>query len=106
MGGIGKRRLGNSALEVSVVGLGGNNFGGRIDFAAAGRVVHKALDLGINLIDTADSYGKGARKRGSDESSAVSARTSCSQPSSACRWTTPASSRARRGATSCARSKR
>jgi aryl-alcohol dehydrogenase-like predicted oxidoreductase len=52
-----KRRLGSSALEVSVVGLGGNNFGGRIDFAATSRVVHKAIDLGINLIDTADSYG-------------------------------------------------
>jgi aryl-alcohol dehydrogenase-like predicted oxidoreductase len=52
-----KRRIGSSALEVSVVGLGGNNFGGRIDFAATSRVVHKAIDLGINLIDTADSYG-------------------------------------------------
>ena len=57
MGAIGKRRLGSSALEVSVVGLGGNNFGGRIDFAATSRVVQKAIDLGINLIDTADSYG-------------------------------------------------
>jgi aryl-alcohol dehydrogenase-like predicted oxidoreductase len=52
-----KRRLGNSALEVSVVGLGGNNFGGRIDFDASQRVVHKAIELGVNLIDTADSYG-------------------------------------------------
>ena len=60
MGAIGKRRVGSSALEVSVVGLGGNNF----DFAATGRVVHKALDLGINLIDTADSYGN---KGGSEE---------------------------------------
>src|SRR5438309_6317612 len=59
-----KRRLGSSALEVSVVGLGGNNFGGRIDFAATSRVVHKAIDLGINLIDTADSYGN---KGGSEE---------------------------------------
>jgi aryl-alcohol dehydrogenase-like predicted oxidoreductase len=42
---------------VSVVGLGGNNFGGRIDFEATKRVVHRALDLGINLIDTADTYG-------------------------------------------------
>ena len=64
MGAIGKRRLGSSALEVSVVGLGGNNFGGRIDFAATSRVVHKAIDLGINLIDTADSYGN---KGGSEE---------------------------------------
>jgi aryl-alcohol dehydrogenase-like predicted oxidoreductase len=59
-----KRKLGNSSLEVSVVGLGGNNFGGRIDFEASQRVVHKAIDLGINLIDTADSYGN---KGGSEE---------------------------------------
>jgi aryl-alcohol dehydrogenase-like predicted oxidoreductase len=52
-----KRRLGNSALEVSVVGLGGNNFGGRIDFDVSQRVVLKAIELGVNLIDTADSYG-------------------------------------------------
>ena len=59
-----KRNLGTAALEVSVVGLGGNNFGGRIDFAASERVVHAAIDLGINLIDTADSYGN---KGGSEE---------------------------------------
>jgi aryl-alcohol dehydrogenase-like predicted oxidoreductase len=59
-----KRRLVSSTLEVSVVGLGGNNFGGRIDFEATNRVVHKAIDLGINLIDTADSYGN---KGGSEE---------------------------------------
>ena len=59
-----KRRIGTSALEVSVVGLGGNNFGGRIDFAASERVVHKAIALGVNLIDTADSYGN---RGGSEE---------------------------------------
>ncbi|MEA2948256.1 MAG: hypothetical protein QOI40_3586 [Alphaproteobacteria bacterium] len=59
-----KRKLGSSTLEVSIVGLGGNNFGGRIDFNASRRVVHKAIDLGINLIDTADSYGN---KGGSEE---------------------------------------
>src|SRR5215470_17043433 len=59
-----KRKLGGSALEVSVVGLGGNNFGGRIDFAASRGVVGKAIELGINLIDTADSYGD---KGGSEE---------------------------------------
>ena len=59
-----KRNLGTAALEVSVVGLGGNNFGGRIDFAASDRVVHAAIELGINLIDTADSYGN---KGGSEE---------------------------------------
>ena len=59
-----KRRLGSSALEVSVVGLGSNNFGGRIDFEATSRVVHRAIEIGINLIDTADSYGN---KGGSEE---------------------------------------
>ena len=59
-----KRKLGSSTLEVSVVGLGGNNFGGRIDFAATERVVHKAIELGVNFIDTADSYGN---RGGSEE---------------------------------------
>ena len=50
-----KRRIG--ALEVSVVGLGCNNFGWRIDAAATRRVVDAALDAGINFLDTADIYG-------------------------------------------------
>jgi len=55
-----KRRLGPSSLEVSVVGLGCNNFGRRIhDVAVARAVVHRALDLGITLFDTADVYGYG-----------------------------------------------
>jgi aryl-alcohol dehydrogenase-like predicted oxidoreductase len=45
------------ALEASVVGLGCNNFGGRLDAAATARVVHAALDAGINFLDTADIYG-------------------------------------------------
>src|SRR5262249_2674253 len=52
-----QRALGNSGLIVSAVGLGGNNFGGRLDLAATRAVVHKALDLGVTLIDTADVYG-------------------------------------------------
>ena len=52
-----KRRLGASGPEVSLVGLGTNNFGGRIDREASRRVVDKALDLGVTLIDTADVYG-------------------------------------------------
>jgi aryl-alcohol dehydrogenase-like predicted oxidoreductase len=51
------RNLGRSGLAVSVVGLGCNNFGGRTDFEATRTVVHKALDLGITLFDTADTYG-------------------------------------------------
>jgi aryl-alcohol dehydrogenase-like predicted oxidoreductase len=52
-----KRKLGNTGPEVSLVGLGGNNFGGRIDLAASRLVIDKALDLGVTLIDTADAYG-------------------------------------------------
>src|SRR5215471_16458305 len=60
-----QRNLGRSGLKVSVVGLGCNNFGGdRIDLAASRKVVHKALDVGITLIDTADVYGNGNRGEG------------------------------------------
>ncbi|MCA3564482.1 MAG: aldo/keto reductase [Methylocystis sp.] len=52
------RNLGRSGLRVSVVGLGCNNFGGRIDLEATRKVVHKALDCGITLFDTADIYGE------------------------------------------------
>jgi aryl-alcohol dehydrogenase-like predicted oxidoreductase len=52
------RNLGSSGLRVSLVGLGCNNFGGRIDLEASRKVVHKALDLGITLLDTADVYGE------------------------------------------------
>jgi aryl-alcohol dehydrogenase-like predicted oxidoreductase len=51
-----QRSLGNSGLRVSLVGLGCNNFGRRIDYAASRPVVHKALDLGITFFDTADIY--------------------------------------------------
>jgi aryl-alcohol dehydrogenase-like predicted oxidoreductase len=51
------RKLGSSDLMVSEVGLGCNNFGGRIDLEATRQVVHKSLDLGVNLFDTADVYG-------------------------------------------------
>ena len=44
-------------LQVSAVGLGCNNFGRRIDEAASIRVVHAALDAGVNFFDTADIYG-------------------------------------------------
>ncbi|HEY3188294.1 MAG TPA: aldo/keto reductase [Solirubrobacteraceae bacterium] len=47
------------SLEVSVAGLGCNNFGMRIDEGASKRVVDAALDAGINHFDTADIYGKG-----------------------------------------------
>jgi len=51
------RRLGNSGLQVSLAGLGCNNFGMRIDAEQTRAVVHCALDEGITLFDTADIYG-------------------------------------------------
>jgi len=52
------RNLGRSGLRVSTIGLGCNNFGGRIDLEATRKVIHKALDVGITLFDTADAYGE------------------------------------------------
>ncbi len=53
------RRLGNSGLDVSVVGLGTNNFGVRMDAQQADRGIHQAIEEGINLLDTSNIYGKG-----------------------------------------------
>ena len=58
-----QRNLGRSGLIVSAVGLGCNNFGGRMDMEATRAVVHKALDVGITFFDTSDTYGG----RGSSE---------------------------------------
>ncbi len=58
------RTLGHSGLTVSVVGLGCNNFGGRLDQAGTTAVVRRALDAGITLFDTADIYGN---RGGSEE---------------------------------------
>jgi aryl-alcohol dehydrogenase-like predicted oxidoreductase len=51
------RNLGQSGLRVSSIGLGCNNFGGRIGMAETRAVIHKAIDLGITLFDTSDTYG-------------------------------------------------
>jgi aryl-alcohol dehydrogenase-like predicted oxidoreductase len=58
------RKLGTTGPEVSLVGLGTNNFGGRTGREASRLVLAKALDLGVTLIDTADVYGN---KGGSEE---------------------------------------
>src|SRR5262245_35924339 len=50
-----KRRIGS--LEVSVVGLGCNNFGKRLDEEATASVLDAAIDAGIDFLDTADIYG-------------------------------------------------
>src|SRR5207245_4153895 len=51
------RRVGS--LDVSVVGLGCNNFGWRIDADASAQVINAAIESGITFFDTADRYGKG-----------------------------------------------
>ena len=53
------RRAGSSGLQVSVVGLGANNFGGRTEEAQSIAVIHHALDRGVTTIDTADVYSGG-----------------------------------------------
>lgn len=58
------RRLGNSGLAVSTVGLGTNNFGMKLDLEQSRAVVHAALDNGVTLIDTADSYGASEERLG------------------------------------------
>lgn len=54
-----KRSLGAAGLEASLVGLGCNNFGMKIDLAASRVVIEAALDAGITFFDTADMYGNG-----------------------------------------------
>ncbi len=56
-GGLERRRLGASELVVSVVGLGCNNFGSRVDLEGTRAVVDAALEAGVTLLDTADIYG-------------------------------------------------
>ena len=58
------RRLGRSGLTVSAVGLGTNNLGSRLDLDGSREVVDAALDHGITLFDTADSYGASEERLG------------------------------------------
>lgn len=53
------RRLGSSGLKVSAIGLGTNQFGGKVDLENTRNILNLALDLGVNLIDTADIYQNG-----------------------------------------------
>jgi len=59
-----KRRLGNSDMEVSVISLGAwaygkvARWGVNVDEKGVMKTVHRAVDLGINLIDTAPAYGE------------------------------------------------
>jgi aryl-alcohol dehydrogenase-like predicted oxidoreductase len=53
------RQLGRSGLRVSAIGLGGNTFGRTVDAAGTAAIVSRALDLGVNFVDTADIYTAG-----------------------------------------------
>ena len=58
-----ERRIGRSGLVVSVVGLGTNSFGLRLDEERAVAVVRAAVDAGVTFFDTAEMYGDGASER-------------------------------------------
>lgn len=53
------RHLGKSGLFVSAIGLGTNQFGGKVDAKQTAEIIHAAVDLGVNFIDTADIYREG-----------------------------------------------
>jgi len=75
------RPLGQSGLLVSVVGLGCNNFGSRLDVDGTRAVVDAAIDAGITLFDTSDTYGGGGgSERALGCSSARPRRTSSPRP--------------------------
>jgi aryl-alcohol dehydrogenase-like predicted oxidoreductase len=60
-----KRKFGNTGLEISTLGFGAMHLGNaRVDDATADRMLNEVLDLGINLIDTARSYGQSERRIG------------------------------------------
>jgi len=52
------RHLGNAGVKVSAVGIGCNQFGSTVDRDATRAIIHRALDLGVNFFDTADTYGQ------------------------------------------------
>jgi len=53
------RHLGKSGVKVSAIGLGTNQFGGKVDQEGVNNIIAAALDLGVNFIDTADIYQAG-----------------------------------------------
>ena len=61
------RTLGERGRAVSVVGVGGNDFGARLDENSTNAVVHASLDAGLPLFDTADMYGGTRSGRGDGE---------------------------------------
>ncbi len=82
------RRLGRTGLRVSSVGLGTwLTFGGRVDDRAASALVRRAVELGVNLFDTADVYENGRAEEALGRALEASrARTSSSRRSAFSRW--------------------
>ena len=83
------RRLGQSGLTVSVVGVGCNEFGRKVDAEGTRAVVEAALDVGINFFDTADIYGGSAHGRSEEYLGAAlktTVTTSSSPRSSGWTW--------------------
>ena len=57
------RHLGNSGVKVSAIGLGANQFGRRVDAQGTAAIIHRAMELGVNFIDTADVYAMGLSEK-------------------------------------------
>ena len=76
------RTLGRTGIKVSPYALGAMMFGavGNPDHDDSIRIIHKALDAGINFIDTADAYSTASPRRSSARRSRVAGTTSCSRP--------------------------
>ena len=94
------RTLGRTGIKVSPYALGAMMFGtaiGNPDHDDSIRIIHKALDAGINFIDTADAY-RASPRRSSARRSRDAATASSSRPRSAARWAMTPTSRATRGA--------
>ena len=94
------RTLGRTGMYVSPLCLGAMMFGdwGNKDHDESIRIIHRALDAGINFIDTADVYSRGESRRSSARRSQAAATTSSSPPRSTGRWATTRTSSATRAA--------
>ena len=95
------RTLGRTGVQVSQLCLGAMMFGawGNPDHDDSIRIIHRALDAGINFIDTADVYSRGESEEIVGKAlRAAGATTSCWPPRSTARWATTRTSAATRGA--------
>ena len=97
------RTLGRTGVKVSPLCLGTMMFGawGNPDHDESIRIIHRALDAGINFVDTADVYARGESEEIVGKALRAGATTSCWRRSSTARWATTRTSAATRGAGSC-----